>query len=283
MRLARIEVNGKAMAALVDGEGLTYGLGEDIDVVRTDSTQLRKTLDAVMEEINFGTRRPITPDRWLPPIKPGKVIGVALNNSAFAPMAYKYFESPSFFMKAPSSLTGHGEPVVVERSFGLTHPEAELACVIGKRASRLRPDNALDAIFGYTIINDVTSVGLKDQDSLHLEFERAPAGYTEPGWRRKQSETDWDIYLTYHFRSKCTDTFGPIGPWITTADAVSDPNKLAISAWLGDRLIAQDNTSNLSFSIADVLVHLTRYSTLEPGDVVHFGTAVDPTRFALRE
>lgn len=211
------------------------------------------------------------------------MIGVALNNGTFAPLAYRHFANPAFFMKAPSSLVGHGEPVVLRPDYGLTHPEAELACVIGRRSKDLTLENALDAVFGYTIINDVTSVGLKDQDSIHLQFPREPAGYTPPGWRQERAEADWDLYLTYHFRSKGTDTFGPIGPWITTADAVPDPDNLAITAWLGDRLIAQDSTANLTFSVAEVLVHLTRYSTLEPGDVVHFGTAVNPARYALRE
>ena len=283
MRLARIETQGKAVTALVDCEGLLFSLGADLDFIGMPAEELRAAAAALEAAIVRGDARAIAADRWLPPVSPGKIVGVALNNSSFAPMAFRYFKTPAFFMKAPSSLVGHGDPVVVRPDYGLTHPEAELACVIGKRASRLTLSNALDAVFGYTIINDVTSVGLKDEDSMHLEFEREPAGYTDPGWRRQRSGEDWDLYLTYHFRSKCTDTFGPIGPWVTTADDVPDPDNLAITAWLGDRLIAQDSTANLSFSIAEVLVHLTRYSTLEPGDVVHFGTAVDPARYALRE
>jgi 2-keto-4-pentenoate hydratase/2-oxohepta-3-ene-1,7-dioic acid hydratase in catechol pathway len=64
---------------------------------------------------------------------------------------------------------------------------------------------------------------------------------------------------------------------------VPDPNALSIRAWLGDRQIAEDSTANLTFSVARVLSHLNRYVTLEAGDIVHFGTAVDPRRFALRE
>lgn len=283
MRLARIELDGAATTAMVDDTGRCYSLGSDIDYVVLGIAGLQLLIDQLEAAIARGEAQPVVPHRWLPPVRPGKIIGVALNNGAFAPIAYRYFETPAFFMKAPSSLVGHGEAVMVRNEYGLTHPEAELACVIGKRASGLNRDNALDAVFGYTIINDVTSVGLKDRDSMHLEFEREPAGYTRPDWRRHRDEADWDLYLTYHYRSKCTDTFGPIGPWVTTADDVPNPNNLAISAWLGDRMIAQDNTSNLSFSVIDVLVHLTRYSTLEPGDVVHFGTAVDPARYALRE
>lgn len=283
MRLARIEYEGRNAAATVDAEGRVFLLGRDLDFAAIGKTELARMVGEVEAAVARGEQQPIVPDRWLPPVRPGKVIGVALNNGSFAPLAYRYFTHPAFFMKAPSALVGHGEPVILRREYGLTHPEAELACVIGRRCSRLTLDNALDAVFGYTIINDVTSVGLKDEDSVHLQFPREPAGYTAPGWRRERAENDWDLYLTYHFRSKCTDTFGPIGPWITTADAVPDPDSLAISAWLGDRLIASDNTANLSFPVAEVLVHLSRHATLEVGDVVHFGTAVDPARFALRE
>lgn len=283
MRLARIELGERPTAALIDADGFAYDLGLDLDFAALDSDELASLVAGAENAIAEGRQVPVRPDRWLPPVRPGKVIGVALNNATFAPLAYRYFSKPAFFMKAPSSLAGHGEAVIMRPDFGLTHPEAELACIIGRRSKDLTLENALDAVFGYTIINDVTSVGLKDEDSIHLQFPREPAGYTPPGWRRERAESDWDLYLTYHFRSKGTDTFGPIGPWITTADAVPDPDNLAITAWLGDRLIAQDNTANLSFSVAEVLVHLTSYSTLEPGDVVHFGTAVDPARFALRE
>lgn len=283
MRLARIELDGRAVTAYVDPEGRAFSLGLDLDILADGGTEIRKTVEPFIENAINGSLAPSNPGRWLPPIRPGKVIGVAMNNSAFAPLAHRYFDKPAFFMKAATSLVGHREAVIVEEDFGLTHPEPELACVIGKKARRLDLGNALDVIFGYTIINDITSAGLKDEDSLHLQFPSEPPGHLPFKWRETRSQEDWDLYLTYHFRSKCTDTFGPIGPWITTADEIEDPNSLDVTAWLGDRLIAKDSTANLSFSISEVLVHLTRYSTLEPGDIVHFGTAIDPRRFALRE
>ncbi len=288
MRLARISHRDVEAPVFVSAEGAAYPIDAfvaSIDVLVSLGPADLQELEARVETgIANGNLAPVTPDRWLPPLAcPGKVIGVAMNNSAFAAPSFRYFNAPAFFMKSPSSLIGHGEAIVMREEYGLTHPEAELACVIGRRASHLEVATALDAVFGYTIINDITSVGLKDEDSLHLEFDSANPGQSPAPWRRARGDSDWDVFLTYHFRSKCTDTFGPIGPWITTADAVPNPDALGIRAWLGSRQIAEDSTANLSFSIAQVLAHLTRYATLEPGDIVHFGTAIDPRRYALRE
>lgn len=285
MRVARIVHNGGEVSVFVSAQGEAFLLDVPIDgMVHFDAAQVVALEERMEQAIISDELKPIVPDQWLPPLaKPGKIIGVAMNNSAFAKPSFRYFEAPAFFMKSPSSLIGHGEPIIMREEYGLTHPEAELACVIGRRGSHLDVETARDIIFGYTIINDITSVGLKDEDSLHLEFNSANPGQSPADWRRARDKDDWDVFLTYHFRSKCTDTFGPIGPWITTADAVPDPDALGIRAWLGDRQIAEDSTANLSFSIAQVLAHLSRYATLEPGDIVHFGTAIDPRRYALRE
>ncbi len=288
MRLARISHHGEDTSAFIALDGTAYPLTArefDVDeLVSLDAEALEAFEQRITAQIDSGALVAVVPDRWLPPLaRPGKIIGVAMNNSAFAKPSFRYFSRPAFFMKAPSSLIGHRETIIMREDYGLTHPEAELACIIGARASRLDVKTARDVVFGYTIINDITSVGLKDEDSLHLEFRDPNPGQTPAAWRRARDDNDWDVFLTYHFRSKCTDCFGPIGPWITTADIVPNPDALGIRAWLGERQIAEDSTANLSFSIAEVLAHLTRYVTLDRGDIVHFGTAIDPRRYALRE
>ncbi len=288
MRLARITHHGAAVTAFVSGDGAVYPLADPVggvdDLLSSSADELKALEQRILARIEGGELAAVTPEGWLPPLaRPGKVIGVAMNNSAFARPSFRYFDKPAFFMKSPSCLIGHGETIIMREEYGLTHPEPELACVIGRRGHRLDEATARDVVFGYTIINDVTSVGLKDEDSLHLEFDKANPGQSPAPWRRARDEHDWDVYLTYHFRSKCTDGFGPIGPWITTADAVPNPDALGIRAWLGDRQIAEDSTAKLSFSIANVLAHLSRYAALDPGDIVHFGTAIDPRQYALRE
>ncbi|MCP3984812.1 MAG: fumarylacetoacetate hydrolase family protein [bacterium] len=214
--------------------------------------------------------------RFRPPLRrPSKIVSVANNNSALAAVAMKYVDDPAFFNKAPSSLIGHGEAIRIRPDYGLTHPEAELALVIGQEAKCLTRENALDAVLGYTIINDVTSVGLKSEDTIVF----ADPGVTPP----PQGFEHGDMQLTYHARSKSTDTFGPCGPWLVTADEVSEPNALRVRVWLGGELVTEDSTANLMFDVPRVLEHATRYFTLLPGDLVHFGTAIRGGRYGLRD
>jgi len=290
MRLATIIASGAEKIAVVDQAERLFLLEDLIagelprtvlDIVEMPKEAYGRFAKAVADALAVGKAGAIKPNSWLPPLrKPGKIVGVALNNDAIARQTYKYFKHPAFFMKAPSALIGHGETVRIRREYGLTHPEPELAVIIGKRLSGASEAEILDAVFGYTIINDVTSVSIKDEDSIHFEFRREGANIP---WRRAKSSDDADIYLTYHMRSKNTDTFGPMGPWIVTADEIADPNALTVDSWLGEKMIAEDSTANLRFSVQHTLAHLSRNVTLEPGDIVHMGTAVDPKREALRE
>ena len=106
---------------------------------------------------------------WLPPVRrPGKILGVAINNVIGQRIAHRPFANPAFFFKPPSSLVGHGQPVVVHESYGVTHPEPELAVVIGRGGRDIAESDALAHVFGYTIINDITSPGLKEEDSIEI-------------------------------------------------------------------------------------------------------------------
>ncbi|MCD0447982.1 fumarylacetoacetate hydrolase family protein [Actinocorallia sp. API 0066] len=222
-------------------------------------------------DIPAGSRRV----RWLPPSpRPSKIVGVAVNNRLGARFAHRAPVEPAYFLKPPSALTGHREPIVVPAEYGLTHPEPELAAIIGTRSRDLAPDTALDAVFGFTIINDITSPGLKDRDSMELVLP-GPIG-SDLGWRRRHGEDDHSVYLTYHARSKGCDTFAPMGPWLVTREEVADPNDLDIEGRLNGELVLTDSTRNLTFTIQAALAHLSRHMTLEPGDIVHFGTAFQP-------
>ena len=243
------------------------------------------TLDALADQLSAPTPDSALVDagtvRWLPPSpRPSKIVGVAVNNSLGNQYAHRAPAEPSYFLKPPSALTGHGAPIVVSGEYGLTHPEPELAAVIGRRVHRIGPADALAAVFGYTIINDITSPALKDRDSMEL-VPPLPMG-SDLSWRETHGHDDRSVYLTYHARSKGCDTFAPMGPWITTASEVASPNDLQVLCRLNDELVLTDSTANLLFGVDDVIAHLSHYMTLEPGDVVHFGTAfrpADPDRF----
>lgn len=218
---------------------------------------------------------------WLAPSpRPSKIVGVALNNQVGSQFAVRTPTEPAYFLKPTSALTGHREPIVVPPEYGLTHPEPELAVVIGATVRDLSEADALDAVLGYTVINDITSPALKDRDSMELALPVSigPA----PDWRHVHGEEDHSLYLTYHARSKGCDTFAPMGPWLVSTDEVADPNNLKVLGLLDDSPVLEDSTANLRFSVQQVLAHLSTYMTLNPGDVVHFGTAfmpADPDRF----
>jgi 2,4-didehydro-3-deoxy-L-rhamnonate hydrolase len=238
-----------------------------------DMLELIKSGDAGLDRIRSfvisqSTRRiPIADVRFRPPVpNPGKICGVAMNNSASDDRKISAPSHPMFFLKPPSCLIGHGEEIVVRRYFGGVHPEPELAVVIGKRAKRLDPSEALDAVFGYTIFNDLTGNDMRGQDMVHYFALYASAKDPDTVERREQ-------HLSYAARYKGTDGFGPIGPWLVTRDEVPDPGALDVTCTVGGEIIAEDSTRYLTYGVAEILAFLSRFHTLEPGDIVSMGTA----------
>ncbi len=212
---------------------------------------------------------------WLPPLRrPGKMIGVAFNNNELTKIAHVLPKAPMYFLKPATCLVGHNDPIVMQENYGYTIPELEMAAIIGKRGSHIPESEALDYIFGYSIINDITSSGLKFAlDSIAIDMDPKRVRPHHVGWRRRRDENDNELYFTYHSRSKGSDSFGPMGPWLTTADEVKDPNKIEVKGWLGDELFAVDSTENYNFTIQQVIADASKYFTLEPGDIIHFGTS----------
>lgn len=212
---------------------------------------------------------------WQPPqTRPSKIIGVAFNNMGIRKSAHRDPGVPNFFLKAPSCLTGHNKPIIIEEHFGDTIPELELAAVIGRRCRKISAEEARGAIFGYTITNDVTSHGLKfGLDSIATTREPDLIRHHHLAWRKRHGDDDRDVYFVYHARSKATDTFGPMGPWLTTVDEVADPNNLEVKGWFDGEPFAVDSTASYRFKIEEVVAEASRYFTLEPGDVICFGTS----------
>ena len=123
------------------------------------------------------------------------------------------------------------------------------------------------------IHNDVTSHGLKFQkDSIAVTYDKdmaRPEFYT---WRNLNGPDDTDAFYVYHTRSKGTDTFGPMGPWLTTSDEVPDPNNLNVVGYLDNEIFTEDHTSNYRFSVEKCISEASKYFTLEAGDLISFGT-----------
>jgi 2-keto-4-pentenoate hydratase/2-oxohepta-3-ene-1,7-dioic acid hydratase in catechol pathway len=218
-----------------------------------------------------GERVPLAALRWLPPVqRPGKVLCVALNNSANPGRILSGPQTPAMFTKPASSLIGHGELIRLRDDYGRVHPEPELAVVIGTGGADISVRAALSHVFGYTIINDLTSPTMRAEDTFHYRA-------VHPDPRDPAAVRHVESWVSYPARYKGSDTFGPIGPWVVTADEISDPHALRVQCRHDGRLVTDDSTANLRFSVAEVISFASRYLTLEPGDVIAMGTALRPS------
>ncbi|WP_373356247.1 fumarylacetoacetate hydrolase family protein [Pseudoroseicyclus sp. CXY001] len=288
MKFGLVEIGGKpVLVAATRDNGIVplslafeaAGLGDapaTLAEIIADPQMLDRAREAIAA-VDPGSPALLDPEglSWLPPQPtPSKILGVAFNNMGIRKAAHVDPGVPNFFLKAPSALTGHGKPIVIKEHYGETIPELELACVIGRRCKEIGVDEALDAVFGYSIMNDVTSHGLKfGLDSIATTREPELLRPHHFGWRNRYGEEDRDVYYVYHSRSKASDTFGPMGPWVTTRDEVGNPNDLDVAGWIDGEAFAVDNTSSYRFKVEEVISEASHYFTLEPGDVICFGTS----------
>lgn len=152
-------------------------------------------------------------------------------------------EFPVFFSKPPTAVIGPGDaiPVQVEVSTKVDY-EVELAVVIGRRGRNIKAGEALDHVFGYTIVNDVTA----------RDLQRRHGGQ--------------------FLKGKGLDGSCPMGPAIVTRDEIADPGQLAIRLWVNDELRQDGNTRDMIFPIAELIQSLSEGLTLEPGDLLATGT-----------
>ncbi len=178
----------------------------------------------------------------LPIDVPSKIICVGLNYRLHAAEGgIPVPEQPVLFAKWPTCLIADGEPIVLPPQSSLVDYEAELAVVIGSITRDVSVDDALDHVAGYLIMNDVTARDIQSSDG------------------------QWT-------RSKSFDTFGPIGPRLVPAAEVADPQALGIRALLNDEIVQESNTSDMIFSVAEIIAFVSAGITLLPGDVISTGT-----------
>ena len=269
MKLGTVSVDGRQRVAVADGAehavvlypGLTVaGLIEDWATARAEVE--RAVTDGADKAV------PLSGLNWLPPVpRPGKVICVALNNSANAGRILSGPAHPATFNKPATSLLGHDQPIRLKKEWGRVHPEPELAVVIGTGGADIDRDDAMGHVFGYTIINDLTSPTMRAEDTFHYRAVHPKKDGTE-------GIEYVDTWTTYPGRYKGSDGFGPIGPWIATADEIPDPHALTVTCVHQGRVITEDSTANLTHKVADVISFMSGYQTLEPGDIIAMGTAL---------
>jgi acylpyruvate hydrolase len=171
--------------------------------------------------------------------RPGKIICLGHNYHDHSGGTLPDY--PTFFSKYANTVIGPGHPVVIPRLSQQVDNEAELACVIGKRARHIAQDQALGCVAGYTIFNDVSARDYQKRSS------------------------QWMMGKTF-------DTFGPMGPALVTRDEIADPGALEIMLTVDGLEVQHSNTRNFIFSIPFLIAYLSQVMTLEPGDLISTGT-----------
>ena len=282
MRLASIHWDGQDRIAAAAGEDTLIDLnlaleatggpafGTMLELVRSGSGGLNRAQRAAAWAQDNPGSIPTIPAHtvsWHPPVRrPGKILGVALNNSAADDRKISAPDHPTIFMKPATCLIGHGEPIPVRPHYGRLHPEPELAVILGKGGKDIDPAQAMDHVFGYTIFNDMTGNDMRAEDRVHYWALYPDAD--DPDTVQKVEQ-----HLSYTARYKGTDGFGPAGPWLVTRDAVPDPHDLDISCSLAGEIFTDDNTSHYTYRVEEVIAFVSRFMSLEAGDMISMGTA----------
>ena len=173
----------------------------------------------------------------------GKFIAIGLNYADHAAESNMPIpKEPIVFMKTPDSAVGCNDPVVLPQGSVKSDWEVELGVVIGSRARYVSEADALAHVAGYCVINDVSE----------REYQLERGG-------------QWD-------KGKGCDTFGPIGPWLVTADEVGDPQNLSMWLEVNGHRYQNGSTRTMIFGVATIVSYLSRFMTLQPGDVITTGT-----------
>ena len=208
---------------------------------------------------------------WHPPVRrPGKICGVAMNNSASNERKISAPDHPAFFLKPASCMIGHKQPIEIRSYYGSVHPEPELAVVIGRAARDIDAANAAEYIFGYTIFDDITGNGMRSEDLF--QYYALYSSDKDPGRLERREQ-----HLSYAGRYKGTDGFGAMGPWLVTCDEIPDPNNLRVTCKVGGEIVAEDSTRYYNYKVAEIVSFISQFQTLHPGDVVSCGTAFKPS------
>jgi 2-keto-4-pentenoate hydratase/2-oxohepta-3-ene-1,7-dioic acid hydratase in catechol pathway len=243
MRLVRYGRPGKEKPGLIDDEGKLRDLSgviDDIGAEQLSAKALRKLEKIPQASLPLVRGNP----RYGVPIeRVGKFIGIGLNYSDHAAeIGMPAPKEPVVFMKAVTCVNGPDDPVMLPQGSKKTDWEVELGVVIGTRAQYVSEQDALKYVAGYCVVNDVS------ERAFQLEMG-----------------TQWD-------KGKGCDTFGPIGPWLVTQEDIYDVQKLDLYLDLNGKRMQTGCTETMVFSVAQIISYLSKFMTLEPGDVIATGT-----------
>lgn len=253
MRMVTFEVEGVARTGAVREDD--NGVLEVVDLRAQDPRlpdslqELLRAGDAQLQvaqrAADAGAGIPLGDVKLLAPVlNPQKIVCVGLNYADHAAeTGARYGDEPVIFCKFPTALNGPGMPIELPSESNEVDYEAELVIVIGKRARRIGREDAWEHIAGFACGNDVSA---RD-------------------WQKNKPGRQWLL-------GKSFDTFAPLGPWLTTRDAVADPGRLQIEMRLNGEVMQSSNTNQLIFPIDFLVSYVSHVCTLLPGDLIYSGT-----------
>lgn len=243
MKLLRYGPAGAEKPGMLDSDGRIRDLSAVVDDIGTAQLSPQgqellasfdpETLPIVEGPVRYG----------LPFVGARKFLAIGLNYVAHTQEAKMELPvEPVVFTKAISCLSGPDDDVMLPRGATKGDWEVELGVVIGVTARNVSEEDALSHVAGYCLINDVSERA--------FQLERGGS---------------WD-------KGKGCDTFGPVGPWLATADEVGDPQKLGLWLEVNGQRMQTGNTSMMVFSVQHIISYLSQFMTLEPGDIIATGT-----------
>jgi 2-keto-4-pentenoate hydratase/2-oxohepta-3-ene-1,7-dioic acid hydratase in catechol pathway len=240
MKLVRIGPKGAEKPAVATDSGFA-----DLSSVIADITpETLAGLPQLLKGLDLASLPRIEPGRFGSPIaRTGHFIAIGLNYADHAAESGMPIPAePVVFSKAPSCLSGPDDDVVLPQGAEKGDWEVELALVIGREADHVSRADALDHVFGYMVCNDV-------------------------------SERAWQIEGTGQWmKGKSAPTFGPVGPWLVTADEIADPQALDMFLDVNGQRRQTGNTSTMIFAVDEIVSYLSRHMVLMPGDIIATGT-----------
>ena len=243
MKLCRYGSPNAEKPGVVDAEGRIRDLSSVVGDLSGDA--LSPASLARIAAIDPATLPLATGDlRYGPPVAgTRKFIAIGLNYADHAAESNLPIpEEPVVFSKWVNCIQGPNDPVVIPKDSLKTDWEVELGVVIGTEASHVSEADALSHVAGYCVVNDVSE--------RHWQVERGPT---------------WD-------KGKGFPTFGPVGPWLVTADEAGDPQALSMWLSVNGRQMQNGSSATMIFTVAQIIAYLSQFMTLEPGDIITTGT-----------
>lgn len=243
MKLLRVGEKGKEKPAILDSQGKIRSLENYINDF--DANNLNFETIKEIEKLDLKSLKKVDPSVRIGSCvkNPSKFIAIGLNYSDHAEESGMAIpKEPIIFQKASSSITGPNDNVILPEGSKKLDWEIELAFVVGKEAKNITEAQAHEYILGYCIVNDI-------------------------------SEREWQLEMGGNWtKGKSGDTFGPVGPYLVTKDEISSIDNLSLTLKLNEKIMQTGNTDKMIFNVFFILSYLSKFMSLQPGDIVTTGT-----------